>query len=838
MSCTFYFFNLRYNKINLKNVFTSCVASQKSFIARQERKNILFLKRKKTGYRSRRTQIVRQLKSGRPRKRYDIDPICFDLDEPSSSGVNHLRITGISNDYCDEGDQSYTCSACGAKLWLRETRRGRATKGLRGSFSMCCLKGKIVLPEFTKDPPKLLYDLFSNKHPKSKHFLDNVRQYNMVFAFTSMGGKVDNSVNKGKGSYTFRIRGQNCHRMGGLVPKNGDTPKYSQLYIYDTANESANKKNAIGGTKGNQPASSKYSLDDGLIKDLMELLDNINPLVKIYRMARDRFEETQNSDFKIKLIARRSGDGRNYNLPTVDEVAALIVGDIDMEFDKRDIVVESQKDGLQRISELHPHYLALQYPLLFAYAEDGYRPDIFHKGADSNTKRKKKRVTMREFFAYKIQDRSVPTIARLARKLHQQLLVDAYTMIESERILYIQKNQKLLRADTYSNLTVATITGDVVNSMLGNRIKLPASFTGSARYMIENYRDAMALCRVYGYPDLFITFTCNSKWPKIKKALEGTGLNAEDKPEYQARVFKMKLDRLMEDIKRNKIFEKAIADLYTVEFQKRGLPHAHICIFLDERDKLHDPEDEDKFISAEIPDKEEDPELYKRVSELMMHGPCGKDNPKCPCTDIEKKCTKNFPKTFADETSVDTEGYLIYKRRDNGRIVTKQGIDLDNRFVVPYNAHLLKKYQAHINVEWCNQIALSYINKGNDRVTAGVCDEDTDEIKEYYDCRYISSCEAIWRMLAFDIHQRNPTVVRLAFHLEDQQSIIFDEEDLIEDVLDRPSVNKSQFLEWMKCNQKYETARQLTYVEFPTKVTTKAFNGFDRTYTSRVTTIW
>ncbi|XP_071699726.1 uncharacterized protein [Rutidosis leptorrhynchoides] len=345
----------------------------------------------------------------------------------------------------------------------------------------------------------------------------------------------------------------------------------------------------------------------------------------------------------------------------------------------------------------------------------------------------------------------------------------------------------------------------------------------------------MALCRVYGYPDLFITFTCNSKWPEISRALEGTNFNPEDKPMYQSRVFKIKLDRLMDDIKRNKIFGRVKAELYTVEFQKRGLPHAYICIFLDERDKLPEPEDIDEFISAKLPDKDEDPELYQLVSDLMIHGPCGEKNPKCACTDIEKKCTKRFPKAYADETSVDKDGYPVYKRRDNGRKVTKQGHDLDNGSVVPYNALLLKRYQAHINVEWCNQIGafrylFKYINKGNDRVTAGVFDEETDEIKEYYDCRYVSSCEAVWRILSFDIHHRNPTVIRLAFHLEGEQSIVFDEEDYIENVLDRPTVNNSMFLEWMQCNKVNEEARQLTYVDFPTKF---VWNKDKRVWTSR-----
>ena len=71
--------------------------------------------------------------------------------------------------------------------------------------------------------------------------------------------------------------------------------------------------------------------------------------------------------------------------------------------------------------------------------------------------------------------------------------------------------------------------------------------------------------------------------------------------------------------------------VYTVEFQKRGLPHAHICLFLHADDKLPSPTQIGNFTSAEIPDVNEDPELYVLVREHMMHGPCGIEHVSSPC---------------------------------------------------------------------------------------------------------------------------------------------------------------------------------------------------------------
>ncbi|XP_071699755.1 uncharacterized protein [Rutidosis leptorrhynchoides] len=467
----------------------------------------------------------------------------------------------------------------------------------------------------------------------------------------------------------------------------------------------------------------------------MEVLDEHNPLVKTFRMACDQFLETPNMQMKIKLIGRRTKDGRNYNLPTVDEVV-VIVGDINVSsYDERDVIIYSHIEGLKVISELHTEYLALQYPLLFIYTEDGYMTDILHRDVDEHSIRVKKRVTMREFFAYKLQERAVPTLVHLGHKLYQQFVVDAYTMIETERVSYIRKNQNILRADTFTNLLNSAASGSSKNSMMGNRIKLPSSFTGSARYMIENYRDAMALCRVFGYPDLFLTFTCNPKWPEISRELDGIGFKPKDKSSFCARMFKMKLDQLMKNIRKK--------NYLVLLKQKRGLPHAHICLFLDERNKMPQPKDVDQYICAEIPDEIKEPELYQLVSDLVIHGPCGEKNPSCQCTDSDRKCTKRI--------------------NDDGRTVTKQGHELDNRSVVAYNPYFLKRYQAHLNIEWCNQVAsisylFKYINKGNYRITAQLCNAETNEIQEYYDCRYVSSCEAIWRILKFDIHHHYPAL--------------------------------------------------------------------------------
>uniref|UniRef100_A0A0R0K7B3 ATP-dependent DNA helicase n=1 Tax=Glycine max TaxID=3847 RepID=A0A0R0K7B3_SOYBN len=227
------------------------------------------------------------------------------------------------------------------------------------------------------------------------------------------------------------------------------------------------------------------------------------------------------------------------------------------------------------------------------------------------------------------------------------------------------------------------------------------------------------------------------------------------------------------------------------------------------------------IILAEIPSHENDPELYTLVQNHMVHGPCGILQPKSPCMK-EGKCSCFYPKMFHPQTVLDSNGYPIYRRRNDDHTISKNGVIIDNIYIVPYNAKLLRKYQAHINVEWCNQntsikYLFKYINKGYDRVTAVVIHDDNgtlenaisqnDEIKEYVDCRYISPCEATWRIFCFPIHARKPAVERLHFHLPGQHNVFYEDDDDIDDILSKPCISESKFLAWMNSNKCFQRAR-------------------------------
>ncbi|CAJ2652908.1 unnamed protein product [Trifolium pratense] len=297
---------------------------------------------------------------------------------------------------------------------------------------------------------------------------------------------------------------------------------------------------------------------------------------------------------------------------------------------------------------------------------------------------------MREYYAYRIQQRkSEANTLICGGRLFQQYVVDAYTAIEEQRMRWYRMNQTVLRTDLYKNVCDAVVRGDTIAAATGKRIVLPSSFTGGPRYMVQNYQDAMAICRTFGNPDIFLTFTANPNWPEVKYMLhEIPGQPVEDRPDIKTRVFKMKLDQLMKHIVEGQYFGKSRAIKYLFKYIHKGPDRATVL--------------------------------------------------------IEENVSGN---TATNATQITT----------------------------------------------------------------------VDEIKTFLDCRYVSACEACWRIFKFDIHYRSTAVTRLSFHLQEENSITLRDSDQLKAVVARERIQETMFTEWMRMNSMNQQARKLTYSEFPTK---------------------
>ncbi|XP_050340837.1 uncharacterized protein LOC126767347 [Bactrocera neohumeralis] len=414
------------------------------------------------------------------------------------------------------------------------------------------------------------------------------------------------------------IQGQIHHRIGSLLPLEDAQHKFLQIYFIGNVEHQLDQRQTIN-----------TEMRRGILRDLQQLLHEHHTLVRLFKTALDPMP---NDDYKVVIRADKRPAGtheRQFNAPTIDEVAVVIVG-------------ESR----------HRSYEALQYPLMFW-----------------------------------------------------------------QGILYEHQYDK----------SIDRTEGNA--SDFGRLTTLPATFVRSPRHMHEYTQDAMTYVRHYGRPDLFITFACNPKWIEIVQLLL-PGQTSSDRHDITARVFRQKIRSLMHYIVGHRVFRDTRCWMYSIEWQIRGLPLAHIHIWLVEKIQ---PDQIDDIIFAEIPDSETDPDLQDVVITNMINEPCGAINPQSPCM-VDGKCSKRYPQNLTGK-----DGYPLYRRRsfdDGGRTITVKvkGNDfvVDNSWVVPYSPLLSKTFRAHCNVEYCNSVKsikyiCKYVTKGSDRAAFGLQAPDPNE---------------------------------------------------------------------------------------------------------------
>ena len=389
--------------------------------------------------------------------------------------------------------------------------------------------------------------------------MKNIRQYNCLFAFTSMGANIDRSMNDGRGPPVFKISGQVHHRIGSLLPQQGTPPKFIQLYVYDTSNEISNRLQAL-----DYAEASEGNLDTSIVQALISMLDEHNPFAKQFRIARDRLQEHGDKEFVIRIVGPREGDPPQYSLPTTNHLAMLVVGDFTVDAYQRDIVIETHAGELKQISALHPAFMPLQYPLLFPFGERGYQVGVPYEGTESTSSNTRTKVTMQDYYRYMLHYRkNQPNPYLSYGALSSQIKVDARACIDENRLFYILDHQKDIRMESIQGITDAISRGCTQGSEMGKMTVLPASFTGGRRYMMQNYHDAIAICREYGPPDFFVTFTCNPKWPEITEGIMDAGQRSTDRSDIVVRVFNMKLEELLHDLRHGTVFGPCMAGVFS-----------------------------------------------------------------------------------------------------------------------------------------------------------------------------------------------------------------------------------------------------------------------------------
>lgn len=194
---------------------------------------------------------------------------------------------------------------------------------------------------------------------------------------------------------------------------------------------------------------------------------------------------------------------------------------------------------------------------------------------------------------------------------------------------------------------------------------------------------------MFSFPDLFLTMTCNPRWPEIVENVP-PGADASLYVDVVARVFIGKWRALLKDIVVGQIFGPVLAYCWRVEWQFRGWPHIHSMWIL--AHKIQSERQIDGAVSAEIPDPVLHPELHQLVVDFMMHGPhCGDMRPKARCREKNaSQCRFHFPKQRQLATTICAGQFPTYRRRCVTSVHVR-GHVVSDEWVVPYNAFLLMR---------------------------------------------------------------------------------------------------------------------------------------------------
>lgn len=389
----------------------------------------------------------------------------------------------------------------------------------------CCTKGKYIVPQL---PPYSL-DL-ANTIEACQHLLGSQsRRLNNLFAFTSIG--VTGGFRQLPIPSNVAITGRVYHQLHDIT----EGSQSLRWFLYDE--------------QGHQ----REGADQGILPELVTMfyqeLVSKNPFIFKLRHSFD-FPTTQTLTLELRATT------------TGGDIAALIHSNNLHQVDPRSILIQYNGSlTRQKIDILSPFYEPLQYPIFFPAGTLGWSPDApmsqirWYRGLLTTEKR---------FLQF----------GRLAG----EYLVDMYSRVEDERLSYIRRalQQQMNQIEDFQYSNSQDLEEYSALESYSNRgIVLPASFLGSRAWAASEVADSLALCRTKGKPSFFITITTNPNWPEIQARL-AQGQTASDIPVIVCRVFKARLEMAIKAMRKH--LGKIIYLIRVVEFQKRGLPHAHLVI--------------------------------------------------------------------------------------------------------------------------------------------------------------------------------------------------------------------------------------------------------------------
>ncbi|KAL6586052.1 hypothetical protein OROMI_002696 [Orobanche minor] len=257
--------------------------------------------------------------------------------------------------------QAYASMDIQEKVCLLDNKRAKYRHQVGNNpKGSCCLHGQIslALPRM----PQRLWELYTSLESSAAvYFRRCCRTYNNTTAFSSLGIRYDETlVKSNKGIYTLRIQGAVYHFIRDLMPADGHG-RQLQLYFYEPEHELENRLSQSG------------DLDVHILEDIIDLMQ-LNSYAVFFRGLR---ELVNLDEYNIVLRADPSLDMRIFNLPTVNQVAAIWNELTDAPaMQSHDIRVYAYSGKTHCVHYYYGCYDPLQYPLLFPHGESGWHTGI------------------------------------------------------------------------------------------------------------------------------------------------------------------------------------------------------------------------------------------------------------------------------------------------------------------------------------------------------------------------------------------------------------------------------------------------------------------------------
>ena len=288
-------------------------------------------------------------------------------------------------------------------------------------------------------------------------------------------------------------------------------------------------------------------------------------------------------------------------------------------------------------------------------------------------------------------------------RLFNEWLINMHCRMEDERLQLLRRQQQ--QRSVTPALRCELVTNAHADGTTNKAVYLPSSVPGSPRHLRRLRLDALEVARRKGAPSFFITLTCNPQWPEIVAALL-PGQTAADRPDITVRVFHARLERMMAFL-RTRFCGTCRYTLRVVEYQLRGLPHAHIVLASEAAPQT--PDEVDLLISCELP--AEDGPLREAVLAHMIH----RCNHSCHPDDPQQECVRGCPWPFQEQTSYDARGYPHHRRRPcnntcpncrSNRAVYGRLFVCCNRLIAEYSPEILLMWDGHANVRFAGSVNL------------------------------------------------------------------------------------------------------------------------------------